>query len=76
MSRCRCCDKKLSEVELMSSTYVTDENGNEIKINEPDDFCFNCRVESSSKNNYTEREYQFEDLSSGLTPSYGFSDNY
>lgn len=74
MCRCKCCDRRLSDMEMVSTFTVEDENGNELEIQ--DDICFLCRVASEETYGYYNREYPFEDLTSGITVSKGFSDNY
>ena len=75
--RCKSCNVILTQSEMLSSTYYGDDSGEEIiKVDEPDELCFNCRTISKTTDKYTDKEYQFDDLTGGMTPSHGFSDNY
>lgn len=79
--RCKSCDVILTQAEMLSSTYYGNESDDLydleiIKIDEPDELCFNCRTMAKTTYKYTDREHQFDELTGGLTPSHGFSDDY
>ncbi len=57
--RCRCCNRKLLDGELLQKNDITGEY---------DDICSICRPKCYEKFNYSEdHEYQFENLEGGIT---------
>lgn len=76
--RCVSCNRMLTDTERMSVKYYIDEDSPEllVKTDIPEDMCHKCRTLSSVTDSYTEKDYAFEGLTSGLCPSAGFSDNY
>ena len=69
--RCKCCNKMMSDADLLSKRFFLDANGNKITVQE--DFCSQCRSSSYIEN---VTDYQFENLTQGLTQPSGFSDDY
>jgi len=76
--RCVSCNRMLTDTERMSVKYYIDEDTPQllVKTDIPEDMCHNCKVQSFTTAYYSNREYAFEGLTSGLCPSAGFSDNY
>lgn len=76
--RCISCNRMLTDTERLSVKYAIDEENPDvlIKTDEPEDMCFRCRGKAAEQYSILDREYAFEDLTSGITKPAGFSDNY
>ena len=71
-TRCTACNVALLDNLVGYKREIELEDGGFLEIEE--DLCNKCRTASTLKINILEKEYQFDNLSDGLTPSTGFSD--
>lgn len=72
--RCVACNTELHDSQMVSKREVEIEDGKIETFYE--DMCHTCRGKSRLDYSILEREYPFDDLTDGMTPSTGFSDDY